>query len=261
MRLATPFDVPNIAHSYHRWQTYLASVCFLVGTIIQGLITLNAPTYVFQRWHGTLLAIAAVIFSIAFNTVMASQLPKIGMFNKKQAVVCCSADSVPEAGILCLHIGGFFAVIITLLVMAPKGKADVVLLQFTNNGGWSTTGLSSMIGLLAPQAVLVGYDCCVHMAEEIRDASVTVPRALMGSVILNVTMVFVVIVTLCFTIGDTADVLGSATGYPFIQVFFNATQSYAGTNVLTVIIIIMMAACAVSEVAAASRQIWYEASA
>jgi hypothetical protein len=67
--------------------------------------------------------------------------------------------------VLILHIVGFFAIIIPLWVMAPRGQAHVVLLEFTNLGGWSSTGLSAMIGLLAPMAVLVGYDCSVHMCE------------------------------------------------------------------------------------------------
>ena len=93
-------------------------------------------------------------------------------------------------------------------------------------------------------------------AEEINDASITLPRAIMGSVLLNVTLVFVMIITICFTLGDPTDVIASPTGYPFIQVFFNATQSYAGTNIMTAIVIIMLSVCAISEVAAASRQIW-----
>jgi choline transport protein len=60
------------------WQVYLASVCFLVGTTIQGLITLNNVNYGYERWHGTLLAIAVVVFTISFNTVFASKLPKVG---------------------------------------------------------------------------------------------------------------------------------------------------------------------------------------
>lgn len=78
----------------------------------------------------------------------------------------------------------------------------------------------------------------------------------MGSVILNFTLVFLMVITLCFTLGDITSVLASSTGYPFIQVFFNATQSYAATNIMTAIVIVMFVACAVSEVAAASRQIW-----
>lgn len=127
------------------WQVYCASVCFLVGTIVQGLIALNTPDYVWQNWHGTLLSIAVVVFSIFFNTVLASRLPLL------------------EGTVLILHVLGFFAIIIPLWVMAPRAKADVVLLEFTNNGGWPTVGLSSMVGLLAPMAVLVGYDCSVHM--------------------------------------------------------------------------------------------------
>lgn len=66
------------------WQVYLASVCFLVGTIIQGLIALNDPNYPYLRWHGTLLAIAIVFFTISFNTVFASKLPLVGKFRSSQ---------------------------------------------------------------------------------------------------------------------------------------------------------------------------------
>jgi choline transport protein len=63
------------------WQVYLASVCYLVGTLIQGMIVLNNPDYVFERWHGTLLTIAVVLFTITFNTALANRLPIIGMTN------------------------------------------------------------------------------------------------------------------------------------------------------------------------------------
>ena len=62
------------------WQVYNASVCFLVGTIIQGLIVLNDETYVYERWHGTLLSMSIVVFSISFNTALAGRLPLIGQY-------------------------------------------------------------------------------------------------------------------------------------------------------------------------------------
>lgn len=67
--------------------------------------------------------------------------------------------------VLILHILGFFAIVIPLWVMAPRASASDALLTFSNNGGWPTTGLSAMVGLLAPMAVLVGYDCSVHMCK------------------------------------------------------------------------------------------------
>ncbi|KAL1596677.1 hypothetical protein SLS60_009325 [Paraconiothyrium brasiliense] len=164
--------------------------------------------------------------------------------------------SLAEAVALVVHITGFLAIIITLWATAPRRTAADALLNFTNDGGWSSTGLSAMVGLLAPTAVLVGYDCSVHMSEEIKDASIVLPRAIMGSVILNVSMLFIVIITICFTLGDPAEVLASPTGYAFIQMFYNATNSLAGASVMTFIIIFMLSVCAVSEAAACSRQIW-----
>ncbi|KAH8810578.1 amino acid/polyamine transporter I [Xylogone sp. PMI_703] len=219
------------------WQVYLAGVCFMVGTIIQGLIALNVTDYVWHNWHGTLLTIAVIAFSIAFNTVLATRLPLI------------------EGTILILHLAGFFAIIIPLWIMAPRAH-PLVLLEFSNNGGWSNTGLSAMIGLISPMSVLIGYDCSVHMSEEIRDASISLPKAIMWSVILNAILGFLMAVTLIFTLGDIDSILATPTFQPFIQVFFNATGSYAATNTMTVIVIILLESCCISEVATASRQIW-----
>ncbi|RMZ84563.1 hypothetical protein DV737_g1207, partial [Chaetothyriales sp. CBS 132003] len=220
------------------WQVYLAGVCFMVGTIIQGLIALNVQDYVWHSWHGTLLTIAVIIFSIIFNTAFAHQLPMV------------------EGAVLILHLAGFFAIIIPLWIMAPRGDPHTVLLDFANEGGWSSKGLSAMIGLTSPMSVLIGYDCSVHMSEEIYDASLTLPKAIMWSVVLNGSLAFVMGCTLIFCVGDLDSVLNTVTYEPFIQVFYNATQSYSGTNTMVALVIILLTACCISEVATASRQIW-----
>jgi len=63
-------------------------------------------------------------------------------------------------------------------------------------------------------------------------------------------------ITLIFTLGDIDSILATPTFQPFIQVFYNATQRYAVTNVMTAVIIVLLAACCISELATASRQIW-----
>ncbi|KAL8845907.1 MAG: hypothetical protein Q9221_008964 [Calogaya cf. arnoldii] len=220
------------------WQAGLLSVSFLVGTIIQGLIVLNNPTYTFERWHGTLLVWAVSSFSVIFNTYLAKRLPAI------------------EGVVLTIHVMGLFAIIVPLWVLSPRATSKDALLVFTNAGGWPSTGLSAMIGLLTPMGSLLGFDCCVHMAEEVEDSGRTLPRSIMWSVYLNGTMGFVMAITMCYCLGDVTEVLKTETGYPFIQVFYNATQSHAATNVMVTIIIITITACCVSEVATCSRQLW-----
>ena len=128
------------------WQVYLAGACFMVGTMIQGLIALNVPDYTWQNWHGTLLTVAIIGFAVLFNTVLAARLPLI------------------EGIVLILHLAGIFVIIIPLWVMAPRAHPHV-LVEFTNFGGWSSLGLSAMIGLTTPMSVLIGYDCSVHMCK------------------------------------------------------------------------------------------------
>ena len=126
-------------------QAGLLSVGFVVGTVIQGLIVLNNPSYVFERWHGTLLVWAITGFCVIFNTLLAKRLPAI------------------EGVVLVIHMMGLFAVIIPLWILSPRATANEALMTFSNAGGWSTKGLSAMIGLLTPMGSLCGFDCAVHM--------------------------------------------------------------------------------------------------
>jgi amino acid transporter len=110
-------------------------------------LVLNDSTYVFERWQGTLLVVAVTVFSIIFNTFLARKLPTV------------------EGVILIIYIVGFFAIIIPLWVLAPRASAYDVFTQFSNAGGWSSTGTAVMIGLSGTIASMAGFDCAVHMCK------------------------------------------------------------------------------------------------
>ncbi|KAI5369214.1 putative amino acid/polyamine transporter I [Septoria linicola] len=176
-------------------------------------------------------------FAVIFNTVLAVRLPLV------------------ECIILILHIAGFFAVFIPLWMLSPRAHPDV-LFSFTNNGGWPTQGIASMIGLTTLLTALIGYDRSVHMSDELLDASWTMPRAIMWTVGPNAALGFLMAVTLCFVAGDPATLLETTTGQPFIQVFYNGTRSLAATNTMVSIVVVCLTSCCISEVATASRQLW-----
>ena len=93
-------------------------------------------------------------------------------------------------------------------------------------------------------------------AEEIEDASETLPKAILYGVGVNGAMGLITVITLCFTLGDVASVLDTRTGYPFIQIFYNATHSLWATNGMTAIVIIVFISAVISEIATSSRQLW-----
>ncbi|PLB48531.1 amino acid transporter [Aspergillus steynii IBT 23096] len=220
------------------WQCAIVSITFLAGTIIQGLIVLNNENYDFQRWHGTMLVIAITLFSILFNTFLAKKLPFV------------------EVIILILHVCGLFAIMIPLWVLGPRRSAKQVFTEFNDGGEWGSNGVATLVGFSTTITSLIGYDCAVHMSEEIKDASETLPKAMITSVLINAASGFLMLVTVCFTLGDIDEILASPTGFPFIQVFYNATESLPGTNTMTAILVLTLTASSITEVATASRQLW-----
>lgn len=94
-------------------------------------------------------------------------------------------------------------------------------------------------------------------AEETIDASRIIPIAITWSVAYNVVALFIIGTALIFCLGDVDSLLSTRTGQPFIQLFYNATQSYAGTSVMASILVVLVECCVINEVATSSRQLWY----
>ncbi|KAI7364579.1 hypothetical protein KC354_g5572 [Hortaea werneckii] len=135
-----------------------------------------------------------------------------------------------ETVMLVLHVLGVFAICIPLWIMAPKSDASETIVKFTSNGGWQNLGLASTIGVVPMIGMLIGYECCVHMSEEVQDASRTIPAVIIWAVVSNAAMLLLVGITYIFCLGHLDTVLNSATGQPVIQVFYDATGSYTAFN-------------------------------
>ena len=167
-----------------------------------------------------MIIIGVVCFTVIFNTFLAKKLPFV------------------EGMLLLLQIVGLFAVMIPLLVLVLRNNAKAAFTEFTNNGGWPTEGVSFMVGLNSIVVILNGFDSTVHMckcswasplscliflAEEIKNAALTLPRMIMCSTALNAVMGFAIVITIVFTWGDMDQICQTPTLYPFIEVFYNLT--------------------------------------
>ncbi|KAK4574910.1 hypothetical protein LTR86_000759 [Recurvomyces mirabilis] len=222
------------------WQTGVAFSGFLVGTQIQGLLVLNYECdcgYIAQRWHGTLLILGMLALAVLFNTFLAHSLPLL------------------EYIVLVIHLLGFLCILIPLWVLAPKTPSAQVWTTFVNPG-WSSQGLSCLVGIVASVAPLLGADAAAHMAEELTDAAWTLPRVMTVATVLNGALMWIMLITICYCIGDAESVLTTPTGYPFIQIFYNTTDSLAAANTMTALIIILSACSCITVMAGSSRQLY-----
>ncbi|KAI0814706.1 putative GABA permease [Xylaria sp. FL0064] len=221
------------------WQAVTASAAYLIGSLLQSIIVLLRSDYTPRPWQTVLFLWAIIAFAVFINTVASKTLAHF------------------EGLILVLHILGFFGVLIPLVYLSPHGNASFFT-TFVNSGGWSTQGLSFLVGLPAAVFSLIGADSAVHMAEEIRNASTVVPQAIIMSIVLNGALGFAMMIAYLFCLGDLDAVLESQTtlGYPFLYVFQAGTGSTAGAAVLGLIIVALGVCSTVGALASSSRMLW-----
>ena len=113
------------------WQAGQASGPFLVGTLIQGMISVNNPDYAPTNWQGTLLVWAVVVLIYILNVWGNDAMPLINNV------------------LLVIHFFGFLAIAVTLWTLSPRNTPDIVFTQFANEGGFLSITLALMVGQLS----------------------------------------------------------------------------------------------------------------
>jgi hypothetical protein len=111
-------------------------------------LVLNIPTYIYERWHGSLLILVFLLIAVIFNTLLARVLPTV------------------EILFIFCHILGvvIFIPLWTLSTRRP-GLGGSPLFEFYNPNGWISNGVATWVGSVAPITALVGFDCSVHMGK------------------------------------------------------------------------------------------------
>lgn len=168
------------------------------------------------------MTMAFVTAAISFNTFLIGKLP------------------VLEGLAIMLHVFGFFAFIVIFWVMGPRAAAGPTSTHFDDSNGWGSLGLATLIGMVGPTTTYLGADSAVHLAEELKDASYVLPRAMFSAAVINYITGFTMMITFMFNLGDLPAALESATGQPWVAVLYAITGSKAAAIVLTLVMICMV---------------------
>jgi len=155
------------------WQTSLVGTAYAAGQQYEAMVALSSPSYTIQGWQGCLFTIGLSMLAILFNTVFYRNLPLM------------------EGIVVVFHTCGFLAVVLVLWIMGPRGGFETVTTFQTN--GWSSAGLSCLVGILSPIITLIGADSQCHLSEELVDAAYVLPRAKVATATANYIMGFLMV--------------------------------------------------------------------
>lgn len=95
-----------------------------------------------------------------------------------------------------------------------------------------------------------------EISEEIKNPRGNVPRAMIASIIINCMLGFGILIAILYCAGDLTAAFESPTGYSFIEIFTQATNSVNGATAMASVIVIISFCATIATVAAASRQLW-----
>jgi choline transport protein len=220
------------------WQSYGPGAANIGGTAIQGFAVVASDTYVSRSWHVVLLTILFCTFAVLFNVYLARRLPGI------------------EAAVFTLYILTFVAFFIILLSMGPRSGAKPMFTQFEDNAEWGSIGAACFVGISGPVITLIGSDSAVHLAEELKDASRQLPKAMLSTAAVNYVLGFLMLIAFVAVVGNVDEVLATKTGSPYIQVIWNATQSRTATMVMVAFVVFFFIFSAVNQNTTSSRQLY-----
>ncbi|CAG8110526.1 unnamed protein product [Penicillium salamii] len=197
------------------WSALVCIAPYFIGTQIQGMVVLAHPDYELVRWRGTLLMWAVAIIPIIINVFARRVLAGIEV----------------AAGIM--HVVFLPITIIVFVALAPPNPDSFVWNTFVGGlSGWENSGVVFSIGLLGVITPLAGVDGIIHMAEEVKNAKVVVPRSMIYGTLINGVLAFSYLIATLYCMGDYTEAVTSPTGYPIITIAYQATGSKAATFVL-----------------------------
>ena len=79
---------------------------------------------------------------------------------------------------------------------------------------------------------------------------------MMATTVLNGVLGFAALMAILFCAGNVEDALESPTGFPFIEIFYQATNSTGGATAMVCVILALVLFATISLIATASRMTW-----
>jgi choline transport protein len=198
------------------WIALTASGGLLGSQLIVGTIHLFHADYEAQPWHQFLIYIGYTLAAFAINAYGNRLMPLI-----TKAAFFWS-------------ITGFTVISITVLACASPNyqSGAFVFTDFINTTGWPD-GVAWLLGLLQGGFGLTAYDAVAHMVEEIPSPEINGPKIMIGCVAIGVFTGVIFLMILLFSLKDVDTVISSSSG-PLLQIYYDATNSKAGSVCLLV---------------------------
>lgn len=216
-----------------------ASITSSLATCILASYLFTHPDFVIKKWHIFLLYELLNIFITFFN-----------FYSKTLPYVTKTA--------LYLSILTF---LVTMIVPAGCALGDFqssafVFKTFDNVMGWSTSGMSYIVNLVAPIWLFAGIDAATHMVDDlgVKKSRVLIPRVMLATIALGFITAWLYTVILTFCIQDPDAVV--AAQLPPLEIYYQAVRNKNAALFLMAMVILCYFLCNINGHTWQARNCW-----
>ncbi|ETN39047.1 uncharacterized protein HMPREF1541_05269 [Cyphellophora europaea CBS 101466] len=222
------------------WIFAAASVSAIASNLCLEIHAYLHPEFEVKRWH-TLLGYLLLNWVACGLVTMANKaVPRLNI-----------------VGLLVLLIGGIATIVVCAAMLdtnAASAKHQSVWASWEAHIGYPD-GFVFVAGMLNGAFAMGTPDATTHLAEEIPNPEINVPKAIASQYLLGFVSAFAYLITILYSITDY-DALLSAS-FPIAEIYSQATRrSDAGTTVLMVLILLSMILCTISLHITFGRTLW-----
>lgn len=197
------------------------------------------PEFSVQTYQIYFVFLAGAVVALIANTVLFKQF---NIVLRLMLGLVCSTTTVIFVG---------------LLVRAkPKQSARVALTEFVNETGWSSDVLVFFLSLLPGITTMNGFDSAAHMADEVPNPSVQIPKVMMATALLSGLTAFPMTFVYVFCTVDPAALLTPVGGQPIIQLYLDSFNNRGLTIAVVAIGQVLVLIGGASTTTACSRVVW-----
>ncbi|KAF2194562.1 amino acid transporter [Zopfia rhizophila CBS 207.26] len=244
--------------SYRRIASWICGWAFVVGNITITL-AVNFGTTLF------LVACVNVFESAPGVGVFQAETYQIFLIFVAITLLCNAVSALGNRWLPLLDtfaifwtFAGVICIVVCVLAIAKNGRhnATYVFTEFDpSNSGW-VPGWSFCVGLLHAAYATSSTGMIISMCEEVEQPATQVPKAMVGTIVLNTFAGLLFLIPLVFVLPPQADLVALISAQPVPTILKSAVGSSGGAFGLLVPLLVLAIFCGIGCTTASSRCTW-----
>jgi amino acid transporter len=158
---------------------------------------------------------------------------------------------------LFLILGGcFITIVVTAAMPDQHATSDSVWREWINSTGYGSDGFVFLMGMLNGAYAVGTPDCVTHLAEEIPNPRVNIPKAIGAQMVTGLFTAFFYLVAILYSVNDMDALLNNPYTFPLAELYLQATGTRAGSMGLLIVIFLPTVCTLIGCYITSGRMLW-----